>query len=182
MWKLARGSPAKASSSWTGAERRAETTRAESRPVGDGSKRGAVWIKRSLAPVIAGDGQDRAHARGWGRSSTPFDLRPSPAMTPCHKKQRMYLHTQRPEPRLGCRLSCVESPLCTVHRIGASPHPTKLPLASLTGPTTLCNRERASSLEGGKNRTGPGVSARTAGIEPTSPHMKFGALQSCVRN
>jgi hypothetical protein len=39
--------------------------------------------------VESGDGQDRAPALGW-EMICPTDLRPPPALTPYHKKLRMF--------------------------------------------------------------------------------------------
>jgi hypothetical protein len=35
-------------------------------------------------------GQDRAHALGWGKASTPADLRPSPATPLHHRKLQVF--------------------------------------------------------------------------------------------
>src|SRR5215208_7395917 len=47
---------------------------------------------------MASDGQDRAHALGWGIGVTSTDLRPSPAPPPTppyHKKLQMFLSTTK---------------------------------------------------------------------------------------
>src|SRR5215204_1107532 len=45
---------------------------------------------------MASEGQDRAHALGWGRGFTPTDLRPSPANhTIPHKSYRCFYLRQR---------------------------------------------------------------------------------------
>src|SRR5918993_6114989 len=47
---------------------------------------------------MASEGQDRAHALGWGIGVTSTDLRPSPAPPPAppyHKKLQMFLFTTK---------------------------------------------------------------------------------------